>query len=182
MRVVIIKGVWSPAEASALPPSELRAWYANLRADLEAECAKCGQIEKVTLFEAHPHAVAAVKFRAAASAEVCQARMHGRRFGERELEAEFFDGVTNYTRAAAARAAGGAAGAANSAGARARGAAAAAAAGGGEEDEAGTSDEGDDDGGAGLDSHTEQQRRLEAMAAQLDAQSSGDEDEPNGVE
>lgn len=170
MRVVILKHLWAPEEASAAGPDERPAFYANLRADVLAECAKCGEVEKVTIFEGHPHGAAAVKFRGAPAAEACQVLMHGRRFGGRELSAEFFDGSTNYKQEAQQAGGRPAGSAAPKGGGSARGAAG----------EAGSGEEGEEQEGEGedaLDSHAEQQRRLDAMAAQLDAQSSSD-DEP----
>jgi HIV Tat-specific factor 1 len=154
IRVLILKGVWAPSELEALSdPADVRAFFSNLRQDMRAECGKSGPVEKVTVFEGHEEGVVAVKFRTPEAAEVCQALMQGRRFGGRQLTAEFFDGHTNYKCAA-----------------RPGGAAAA------------RGDGGDGGGGSeseeeGMDSHAEQQRRLEAMASQLDAQSSDGSDE-----
>lgn len=152
VRVLILKHVWAPADVAALSADDEAAFYANLRADMAAECGKSGAVEKVTVFAGNEEGVVAVKFRTAEVAEVCQALMHGRRFGSSKLSAEFFDGQTNYKRDAPAGGAGGAGG------------------GGGGGDESDGEEE-------GLDSIAEQQRRLEMMAAQLDAQSSDSEDE-----
>lgn len=160
VRVVILKHAFDPAEVRAAAveggEDEVRAAYANLRDDLLAEAAKCGPVEKVTVFEGHPEGVAAVKFRTGAAAEVCQALMSGRRFGGRALEAEFFDGQTNYkAEAMAAAAADGAHGDAADAEAAAGGTT----------------------GQPEPDSYEEQKARLEAMAAQLDGESSSEEDD-----
>lgn len=48
------------------------------------------------VFQGSPFGAVAVKFRDCADAEKCIEVLNGRYFGGRRVEAEWFDGVTNY--------------------------------------------------------------------------------------
>mmetsp|Transcript_45279 Transcript_45279/g.73742 ORF Transcript_45279/g.73742 Transcript_45279/m.73742 type:complete len:511 (-) Transcript_45279:181-1713(-) len=91
LRIVILKNLFHPSELETTP--ELSG---ELREDLEMECAKFGEVEKITIFEKHPQGVVAVKFKQSASAEDCISIMNLRWFGGRQITAEYFDGKTNY--------------------------------------------------------------------------------------
>ena len=110
---VILRGLFDAsiaAEAEAEADGGA-AFYANLREDVRAECAKAGAIEKVAVFEGTAEGVCAVKFKRADDAERCVAMMDARSFGSQgAIRCEMYDGVTDYR--AAHKRPGGAAGAA----------------------------------------------------------------------
>ncbi|GJD08974.1 HIV Tat-specific factor 1 [Galdieria sulphuraria] len=91
LRIVILKKVFEPKEALTDPH-----YYEDIRKDMLEECSKLGEIEKLTVFERNPEGVVAVRFRSPAAAESCIELMTGRWYGGRQLEAEFYDGKTDY--------------------------------------------------------------------------------------
>ena len=93
---VILTGLFDGEAALAADD----AFYANLRQDVEVECAKAGGVEKVTVFEGSEKGAAAVRFKEADDAERCVAMMDERQFGDAMLHCELYDGVTDYRAAA----------------------------------------------------------------------------------
>ncbi|GJQ11646.1 hypothetical protein GpartN1_g3437.t1 [Galdieria partita] len=91
LRIVILKNVFDPKEAISD-----QNYYNDIREDILEECTKLGEIEKLTVFERNPEGVVAVRFRSPAAAESCIELMSGRWYGGRQLEAEFYDGKTDY--------------------------------------------------------------------------------------
>eukprot|EP00301_Raphidiophrys_heterophryoidea_P021428 c5863_g1_i1.p1 GENE.c5863_g1_i1~~c5863_g1_i1.p1 ORF type:complete len:175 (+),score=65.71 c5863_g1_i1:196-720(+) len=69
---------------------------AEFEQEVREECEKFGDVEKVTVFDRHPQGPVAIKFKESAAAEMCLETMNGRWFAARQLEAEFFDGKTDY--------------------------------------------------------------------------------------
>lgn len=61
-----------------------------------AECSKCGDIKKITIFSEHKDGIALVKFSTAYAAQQCINLTNGRYFGGINLKSFFWDGVTNY--------------------------------------------------------------------------------------
>jgi len=88
---VVIRGMFSPEEAAA--DASLAA---DLEADVQAEAAKLGPVEKVRAFKTHPDGVVTVKFKGEEGAAACVARMAGRWFGGRQLAAHMWDGSENF--------------------------------------------------------------------------------------
>ncbi|KAJ8245247.1 hypothetical protein COCON_G00235450 [Conger conger] len=68
----------------------------EIRDDLRIECEKFGQVKKVIIFDRHPDGVASVAFKEPEDADVCQLALNGRWFGGRKLQAELWDGTTDY--------------------------------------------------------------------------------------
>jgi len=91
LRIVILKNVFDPKEALSDPN-----YYEDIRVDMLEECSKLGEIEKLTVFERNPEGAVAVRFRSPAAAESCIELMNGRWYGGRQLQAEFYDGKTDY--------------------------------------------------------------------------------------
>jgi HIV Tat-specific factor 1 len=116
LRIVILKPMFTPADAAAHPHGE-EAFYDELRDEIGAEVEakvsqaaviedepasaragprKAGCIDKLTVFAGNPEGPVAVKFRSSAHAAACIALMNGRYFAGRTLSAFYFDGRTNY--------------------------------------------------------------------------------------
>jgi len=72
-------------------------FYEDLKGEVGAETeSKCGKIEKITVFEKNLDGVIAIRFDSALSAEKCIQLMNGRWFGGKQIECDYFDGVTDY--------------------------------------------------------------------------------------
>jgi len=67
-----------------------------LEAEITEEVEKLGEIERVKVFERNPEGVVAVKFVEARPAAKCIEVMNGRYFGGKQLEADYYDGFSNY--------------------------------------------------------------------------------------
>jgi len=90
-RHVVIKHMFSPEEAWEDPN-----FFKDLREDIGAECAKLGPVDKISIFEHNPEGVVVVKYKNGDGASKCIEVMNGRFFAGKQLEAEFYDGVSNY--------------------------------------------------------------------------------------
>eukprot|EP00188_Purpureofilum_apyrenoidigerum_P000993 Plantae.Rhodophyta-Purpureofilum_apyrenoidigerum.ctg15059.p1 GENE.Plantae.Rhodophyta-Purpureofilum_apyrenoidigerum.ctg15059~~Plantae.Rhodophyta-Purpureofilum_apyrenoidigerum.ctg15059.p1 ORF type:complete len:442 (+),score=123.00 Plantae.Rhodophyta-Purpureofilum_apyrenoidigerum.ctg15059:65-1390(+) len=90
LRIVILKHCFDP--------NIIRNYseYEELQQDIEDESNKFGEVEKVTVFERNPEGAVAIKFKQSASAENCIENMNGRFFDGRKLEADFYDGKSDY--------------------------------------------------------------------------------------
>eukprot|EP01114_Cavostelium_apophysatum_P014695 TRINITY_DN3872_c0_g1_i1.p1 TRINITY_DN3872_c0_g1~~TRINITY_DN3872_c0_g1_i1.p1 ORF type:complete len:338 (-),score=70.11 TRINITY_DN3872_c0_g1_i1:4-1017(-) len=88
---VVVKHMFSQQEAWADPN-----FFKELEEDISAECNKFGTVEKVKIFQRNPDGVVVVKFAQHFAASRCVEKMNGRFFAGRKLEAEFYDGWTNY--------------------------------------------------------------------------------------
>jgi len=90
--VVILKGLFTAEEATEADAD----FYANLKQDVQVECAKAGEVDKVTVFEGSEHGAAAVRFKRQEDAQRCVSMMCERTFGSGKLACELYDGVTDY--------------------------------------------------------------------------------------
>lgn len=90
-RVVILKHLFCPEEAEKEGPG----FYAELAEEVREECARIGQVAKVTPLERHKLGIVCVKFKLSSEAEECIRVMDGRFFGGRTVEASFYDGRTD---------------------------------------------------------------------------------------
>ncbi|GBG29307.1 RNA-binding protein, putative [Hondaea fermentalgiana] len=98
LRIVVLKNLFDPADKEVRDDPNFKR---ELEEDLLDECAKLGDVKKVTVFERHPEGVAIVRFLSARAAELCIERMHGRWFAQRKLVCEFWDGFTDFRKATA---------------------------------------------------------------------------------
>jgi HIV Tat-specific factor 1 len=87
--VVVLSGMFAPEELAGDAAAEA------LRAEVVAECARFGGVDKARVFARNPAGVVTVKFRDAEAARACLARMHGRWFGGRAISAALYDGRTD---------------------------------------------------------------------------------------
>mmetsp|Transcript_9206 Transcript_9206/g.22610 ORF Transcript_9206/g.22610 Transcript_9206/m.22610 type:complete len:569 (-) Transcript_9206:264-1970(-) len=95
-RIVILKYMFTQDEAGK-GIEQREKFFEDLKLEVGTEIeSKCGEIEKLTVFEYNPDGVIAVKFKQGTSAAKCIEIMHGRYFGQRKLECFYFDGKTNY--------------------------------------------------------------------------------------
>ena len=134
-------------------------FYANLRQDVQVECAKAGAVEKVTVFEGSERGAVAVRFKDPDSAERCAAMMNERQFGAQKVACELYDGVTDYrSKAAIARAQGGGGGGADA----------------GDGAAAASAEDGDLEGGR--ETLEQQEKKLEEFGDWLEDGSSTDEE------
>ena len=69
----------------------------ELQEDIQKECAKFGELDKVTIFDKNPAGVVIIKFTTAIAAEQCMKSFDGRFFDGRQLECTYWDGETDYT-------------------------------------------------------------------------------------
>eukprot|EP00727_Mastigamoeba_balamuthi_P003695 m51a1_g13322 putative rna-binding region rnp-1 domain-containing protein (116) ;mRNA; f:560-1031 len=83
--------MFTPAEALSDPN-----FVTELRSDIEAEASKCGEVQKVTIFERNPEGVVVVVFKDMQAAESCIRLMDGRFFAGQRVNAFFYDGKTDY--------------------------------------------------------------------------------------
>ncbi|KAJ8266940.1 hypothetical protein GJAV_G00136410 [Gymnothorax javanicus] len=90
-RVLIIRNMFHPSDFEEDP-----LVLNEIRDDLRIECEKFGQVKKVIIFDRHPDGVASVAFKEPEDADVCQLALNGRWFGGRQLQAELWDGTTDY--------------------------------------------------------------------------------------
>lgn len=94
-RIIVLRHMFSPDEAIAEGTTEVE-FYKELGEEVTEECAKIGSVLRVTPMERHKQGIVCVKFRTSAEAEECIRVMDGRFFGGRNVEASFYDGVTNF--------------------------------------------------------------------------------------
>ena len=92
LTVVVLKGMFTLEEMK-----ENDALMNELEEDIVAECSKCGELKKITVFEKHPDGVVVVNFRSSVSAEKCIQMMDRRWYARRQLSADYWDGFTDYT-------------------------------------------------------------------------------------
>lgn len=92
LRIVVLEGMFTPADFEQDPD-----FGDDLEADVAAECGKCGEIEKLTVFSQNVRGVVVVKFATSYAAQECIQLMNGRFFGGNKIRCFFWDGATNYT-------------------------------------------------------------------------------------
>ena len=71
-------------------PEEIRNGIVTkeeLKEDVENECAKLGEVDRVVVYEANEEGVISVRFRHEDAADACIQRMNGRFFSKRRIEA-----------------------------------------------------------------------------------------------
>lgn len=90
-RIIVLKHMYSPEEAL----SEGSEFYKELADEIQEECAKVGQVLKVTPIQRHKLGIVCVKFKTSSEAEECIRVMDGRFFAGRTVEASFYDGRTD---------------------------------------------------------------------------------------
>jgi len=92
LKIVVLKYMFTLDEVK-----EAENFYEDLKAEVGLEIeAKCGKIEKITIFENNADGVIAIRFDKSTSAEKCIQLMNGRWFAARQIECSYFDGVTDY--------------------------------------------------------------------------------------
>lgn len=89
MRMVVLKGMFDPAAKGGVD-------YADVRADVLEGCKECGAVERIVVFEGNAEGAVLVRFVNGAGARKCIDVMQGRWYDQRKLEAEYYDGVTDY--------------------------------------------------------------------------------------
>ena len=93
---VIMKYLFHPKEVERGEQSE-ETFFQELEQDIREECAaKCGEVKKVKSYRHNPQGVVSVCFKLPQAAAKCVSIMHGRWFGGKQIEADLFDGHTNY--------------------------------------------------------------------------------------
>lgn len=90
-RVVVIKNLFDPAEFD-----ENLSLILEYRQDIRDECAKCGSVKKVVLYDKHQDGVAQVWFKEAEAADACIQLLNNRWFNKRLITAETWDGNSKY--------------------------------------------------------------------------------------
>ncbi|UPR04882.1 splicing factor U2AF-associated protein [Chloropicon primus] len=92
----IMKYLFDPKEVERGEQSE-ETFFRELEQDIREECAtKCGEVKKVKIYRYNPQGVVSVCFKLPQAAAKCVSIMHGRWFGGKQIEADLFDGHTNY--------------------------------------------------------------------------------------
>jgi HIV Tat-specific factor 1 len=90
-RIVIIKNLFEPS----IFDTEVQL-ILEYQQDMREECAKCGEVKKVLLYDRHPEGVCQVIMKEAEDADNVVQLINGRWFGKRQLTAEIWDGKTKY--------------------------------------------------------------------------------------
>lgn len=90
-RVVIIKNLFHPTDFD----KEVQL-ILDYQQDLREECAKCGEVRKVLIYDRHPEGVAQVTMKEPEQADAVIALINGRWFGKKQITAEIWDGKTKY--------------------------------------------------------------------------------------
>lgn len=88
---VVLKHMFTADEAAENPNLEQ-----ELQAEVLAEAVTLGPVDKVLVYPTNPEGVVTVKFKVKEAADACLAKMHGRWFGGRQIEAVKWDGVSKY--------------------------------------------------------------------------------------
>eukprot|EP00300_Choanocystis_sp_HF-7_P042670 c9390_g1_i1.p1 GENE.c9390_g1_i1~~c9390_g1_i1.p1 ORF type:complete len:383 (-),score=112.00 c9390_g1_i1:123-1271(-) len=89
LRIVVIKNMFDPKEFEQNREEEVKLFGE----EVQEECTRFGEVERVTVFDRHPAGPVAVKFKESSAADACIEVMNGRWFAERQLTATFFDGT-----------------------------------------------------------------------------------------
>lgn len=90
-RIVIIKNLFHPTDFD----KEVQL-ILDYQQDLREECAKCGEVRKVVIYDRHPEGVAQVTMKSPEEADAVVKLINGRWFGKKKVTAEIFDGRTKY--------------------------------------------------------------------------------------
>ena len=95
LRIVVLSRLFTPAEAAdaADEQGSTDDYFEELTSDIGEELeARCGAVDKMTVYEHNTDGVVVVKFKSVEGAERCVKEMRGRRFGGREIGVEWWDG------------------------------------------------------------------------------------------
>lgn len=90
-RVIIFKNMFHPQDFV-----EDAVLITEIRDDLQKECGKFGPVKKVIVFDRHPDGVCSVAFKEHEPVDKCLQAMNNRWFAERQIQAEVWDGMTDY--------------------------------------------------------------------------------------
>ncbi|XP_013170514.1 PREDICTED: HIV Tat-specific factor 1 [Papilio xuthus] len=90
-RVVIVKNLFHPKDFN-----EDVQLILDYQSDLREECAKCGDVRKVVIYDQHPEGVAQITMKEPEQADAVVQLINGRWFGKRQITAEIWDGWTKY--------------------------------------------------------------------------------------
>ena len=95
LRIVVLSHLFTPSEALAAADEQdsTDSFFEELISDIGCELeARCGEVDKMTVYEHNEDGVVVVKFKQVEAAERCVREMRGRRFGGREIGVEWWDG------------------------------------------------------------------------------------------
>ncbi|KPJ17705.1 HIV Tat-specific factor 1 [Papilio machaon] len=90
-KVVIVKNLFHPKDFN-----EDVQLILDYQSDLREECAKCGDVRKVVIYDQHPEGVAQITMKEPEQADAVVQLINGRWFGKRQITAEIWDGWTKY--------------------------------------------------------------------------------------
>ncbi|KAI9204268.1 uncharacterized protein BJ171DRAFT_122085 [Polychytrium aggregatum] len=90
-KTIILKHMFTPKEIEDDPTLLL-----DLKDDVRDECTLLGEVTNVVLYDKSEDGAMSVRFKDAESAELCVARMNGRFFAGRRIEAYHFDGKEKF--------------------------------------------------------------------------------------
>ncbi|XP_026725715.1 HIV Tat-specific factor 1 homolog [Trichoplusia ni] len=90
-RIVIVKNLFHPTDFD----QEVQL-ILDYQQDLREECAKCGEVRKVVIYDRHPEGVAQITMKEPEMADAVVELIGGRWFGKRQITAEIWDGRTKY--------------------------------------------------------------------------------------
>ena len=90
---VILKHMFSLAEMEQNP----ERYVQELEEDILMECkTRCGDVRKIRIYQHNPQGVVSVCFKFPQAAAKCVSLMDGRWFGGKQIQADLYDGHTNY--------------------------------------------------------------------------------------
>lgn len=90
LRIVVLESMFEPSDC------QQQGFLEELQEDVEAECGKCGEVEKITVCSQSVLGVVIVKFKTSFAAQGCVKLMDGRFFAGRRIRCHFWDGQTDY--------------------------------------------------------------------------------------
>ena len=93
LRIIVLKHMFQPSDLL----KDEDAVLAKLEHDVHTECEQWGEVEKITVFSKHPEGIVVVKFAQPAAASTAVTEFHGRDHNGKQIEAIFWDGVTDFT-------------------------------------------------------------------------------------
>jgi hypothetical protein len=93
LRIIVLKHIF---QLSDLDKDE-DAFLHQLEQKVRTECEQWGVVEKITVFSKNHEGVIIVKFTQPTAASTAVTEFNGRELNGRQIEALFWDGVTDYT-------------------------------------------------------------------------------------
>lgn len=90
-KIVIMKHCFNPKDFL-----EDATLITDIRDDIKEECETIGPVKKVLIFDRHPQGVVSVKFGTHEAADEAVKKFNGRFFAGQKIEAEVYDGVTDF--------------------------------------------------------------------------------------